>query len=127
MNSSYVTVGHERGYDDFELRDLSKASVSFERDDNNDAEFDYDDPLGRQADLSDDGSLETFQLYTPDEERQVRRKLDRRVILLVTLLYLLSFLDRSSSYRSFSKLRMALTRLQILAMPWSQAWTETCD
>jgi hypothetical protein len=40
----------------------------------------------------------SFQLYTPDEERAVVRKFDRKLVLFVALLYMLSFLDRSSSY-----------------------------
>ncbi|KAK8162048.1 major facilitator superfamily domain-containing protein [Phyllosticta citrichinensis] len=39
---------------------------------------------------------EDFELFTPDEERRVRRKLDRRLVLFMGLLYLLSFLDRSN-------------------------------
>lgn len=35
-------------------------------------------------------------LYTPDEEQAVLRKLDRRLVLFMALMYLLSFLDRSS-------------------------------
>lgn len=35
-------------------------------------------------------------VYTADEERAVVRKFDRRLVLFVALLYLLSFLDRSS-------------------------------
>lgn len=42
------------------------------------------------------GSVASFQLYTPDEDRAVRRKFDRRLVLFVALLYMLSFLDRSS-------------------------------
>jgi len=45
------------------------------------------------------GSISTvasFQLYTPDEENAVVRKFDRRLVLFVALLYMLSFLDRSS-------------------------------
>lgn len=41
-------------------------------------------------------SVASFELYTPDEERKVRRKLDTRLVLFVALLYLLSFLDRSN-------------------------------
>ncbi|KAJ6444333.1 ATP-binding family member B [Purpureocillium lavendulum] len=41
-------------------------------------------------------SVASFQLYTPDEERAVRRKFDRRLVLFVTLLFMLSFLDRSN-------------------------------
>ncbi|OQO09685.1 hypothetical protein B0A48_05087 [Cryoendolithus antarcticus] len=41
-------------------------------------------------------SAQSFELYTPDEERAVRRKLDTHLVLFVALLYLLSFLDRSN-------------------------------
>lgn len=43
-------------------------------------------------------STQSFQLYTPDEERAVVRKFDKRLVLFVALLYMLSFLDRSSMY-----------------------------
>ena len=42
-------------------------------------------------------TVQSFQLYTPDEERAVVRKFDRKLVLFVALLYMLSFLDRSSS------------------------------
>ncbi|GAB7362637.1 hypothetical protein MBLNU230_g2947t1 [Neophaeotheca triangularis] len=41
-------------------------------------------------------SIQSFELYTPDEERRVRRKLHTHLVLFVCLLYLLSFLDRSN-------------------------------
>lgn len=39
-----------------------------------------------------------FILYTPDEERAVIKVLDRRLVLFIALLYMLSFLDRSSTF-----------------------------
>ena len=47
-------------------------------------------------------TLQSFMLYTPDEERSVTRKFDCRLVLLVALLYMLSFLDRSSIFLYFS-------------------------
>lgn len=44
----------------------------------------------------DDVSVQSFELYTPDEEKQVLKKLDTKLVLFVALLYMLSFLDRSS-------------------------------
>ncbi|OBT68535.1 hypothetical protein VE03_01673 [Pseudogymnoascus sp. 23342-1-I1] len=41
-------------------------------------------------------TTQSFQLYTPDEERAVVRKFDKRLVLFVALLYMLSFLDRSN-------------------------------
>lgn len=35
-------------------------------------------------------------VWTDDEERKIRRKLDFRIVPLVTLLYLLCFLDRAN-------------------------------
>lgn len=45
-------------------------------------------------------TVQSFMLYTPDEERSVIRKFDRKLVLFVALLYMLSFLDRSSMRRS---------------------------
>lgn len=42
-------------------------------------------------------TVASFQLYTPDEDLAVRTKFDRKLVLFVALLYLLSFLDRSST------------------------------
>lgn len=36
--------------------------------------------------------------FTPEEERAVVKKFDRNLVLFVALLYMLSFLDRSSTY-----------------------------
>lgn len=45
-----------------------------------------------------DATDQTFMLYTPDEEQSVIRKFDRRLVLFLALLYMLSFLDRSSRH-----------------------------
>ncbi|PNY28614.1 transporter [Tolypocladium capitatum] len=41
-------------------------------------------------------TVASFQLYTPDEDLAVRRKFDRKLVLFVALLFMLSFLDRSN-------------------------------
>jgi hypothetical protein len=41
-------------------------------------------------------SAQSYELYTPDEDKDVLRKLDRRLVAFMALLYCLSFLDRSS-------------------------------
>ncbi|KAF2265736.1 MFS general substrate transporter [Lojkania enalia] len=41
-------------------------------------------------------SVQSYELYTPDEERMVLKKLDRRLVPFMALLYCLSFLDRSN-------------------------------
>lgn len=42
------------------------------------------------------GLKDSFMLYTPDEEQAVVKRLDRRLVLFMAFLYMLSFLDRSS-------------------------------
>jgi hypothetical protein len=49
--------------------------------------------LGETTVLGSDGSTEEFT-YTVEEERAVRRKLDKYLVPLTTFLYLLCFLDR---------------------------------
>jgi hypothetical protein len=46
-------------------------------------------------------SVQSYELYTPDEDRTVRRKLDRKLVGFMALLYCLSFLDRTSEWFSF--------------------------
>lgn len=41
-------------------------------------------------------SVQSYELYTPNEDRTVLRKLDRRLVAFMALLYCLSFLDRSN-------------------------------
>lgn len=52
--------------------------------------------------------------YTAEEERAVVRKFDRRLVLFVALLYLLSFLDRSSLSHSLSIDMFSLSPLSSL-------------
>ncbi|TVY13436.1 putative ABC transporter ATP-binding protein [Lachnellula arida] len=72
-----------------------------------DAEGGEDDDVGEEEEYEDDSgqrrrasvsTTQSYQLYTPDEERAVVRKFDRKLVLFVALLYMLSFLDRSSIY-----------------------------
>ena len=58
--------------------------------DDDDDEHDVHLPARRRA------STQSFELYTPDEEKAVVHKLDRRLVLFMALLYMLSFLDRSN-------------------------------
>ncbi|KAI9762923.1 MAG: hypothetical protein M1840_001103 [Geoglossum simile] len=53
-------------------------------------------------------SIQGFEFYTPDEERAVVRKFDRRLVTFLAGLYMLSFLDRSSkSSWDFGGIEMA--------------------
>jgi len=51
---------------------------------------------------SSDSSTQSFELYTPDEERAVLKKLDTKLVLFMSFLYMLSFLDRSSRLLGFA-------------------------
>ncbi|KAK3324149.1 major facilitator superfamily domain-containing protein [Cercophora scortea] len=53
-------------------------------------------PRGRSGRRGSISTTASFQLYTPDEERAVVRKFDRRLVVFVAVLYMLSFLDRSN-------------------------------
>lgn len=57
---------------------------------------DHDTPYPSRARRDSASTTQSFMLYTPDEERAVKRKFDRRLVLFVAFLYMLSFLDRSS-------------------------------
>jgi hypothetical protein len=58
---------------------------------------DGDTPSPRRDRRLSGSTVASFQLYTPDEESAVVRKFDRRLVLFVALLYMLSFVDRSST------------------------------
>ena len=51
-------------------------------------------------------TLQSFMLYTPDEEKSVISRFDCRLVLFVALLYMLSFLDRSSKSLDLFNLSM---------------------
>lgn len=58
-----------------------------------DEEDDRDGGRRRRASVS---TVQSYQLYTPDEEKEVVKIFDKKLVLFVALLYMLSFLDRSS-------------------------------
>ena len=74
--------------EDIPLNDLSLqySSQSLHQPDDHDDNDDEDDR----------SSVQSFELYTPDEEKSLLRKLDTRLVLFLAFLYMLSFLDRSS-------------------------------
>lgn len=77
----------------FELQHYRKSAPPPSRDEDDDVDdLDIldDDPQVRRA------SVQDFELYTPDEEKRVIRKLDLYVVAFMSFLYLLSFLDRTS-------------------------------
>ena len=90
----------EQGY---ELKDLQASN---KRSDQSKAdapvgESDSDDGVPSRLPGDPSGSREIIsksKRYTADEEKAVTRKFDRRLVLFVAFLYMLSFLDRSSKY-----------------------------
>lgn len=96
-SESDLELGQSRG-ESYKLQSLSmedgEKAGSQEEDDFE--EDDGEERYGRRrASVS---TVQSYQLYTPDEERAVVHKFDRKLVLFVALLYMLSFLDRSSSY-----------------------------
>lgn len=88
-DSSNVPVVPEP--DSYELRTITAHNAPVTKDES--AEDDGLLPSIRRASLD---SVQSYELYTPDEDRDVLKKLDRRLVLFMVLLYCLSFLDRSS-------------------------------
>lgn len=72
---------HKRPVNDGEVEDKDSESED-------DLELQDIRPLGRSGTISKD--------YTDEEENVVRKKLDRRLVLFLGFLYMLSFLDRSN-------------------------------
>ena len=83
------------GRDSFELEEVQMPS-----DDSSFPSSSAASDMGSPFDPLDDefGEMAAPLLFTPEEERAVVRKLDRRLVLLIAFLYMLSFLDRSSTF-----------------------------
>ncbi|PIA88971.1 putative transporter [Cercospora beticola] len=79
---------------DEEYEDVQQAMGGAEEQDS--ADEDDRAPLAGTGRRRRRSSLQSFQLYTPDEEARVRHKLDTRLVLFVALLYMMAFLDRSN-------------------------------
>ncbi|KAH8728708.1 SacI homology domain-containing protein [Phaeosphaeriaceae sp. PMI808] len=75
----------------FELQAITPHEESASKEES--AEGDSLLPSARRISTS---SARSYELYTPDEEKAVLKKLDRRLVSFMALLYCLSFLDRSN-------------------------------
>ncbi|KAL6719088.1 hypothetical protein ACLMJK_003323 [Lecanora helva] len=94
------SFGPGNSTEDYELNDFSgheirrkKPSRGFDAYDEADHEVSHQSLGSRRVSVS---TVQSFMLYTPDEEKNVIRKFDRRLVLFVASLYMLSFLDRSN-------------------------------
>lgn len=86
---SFAQTGEEFTLHDSDIEDLDPQTESFEMRDRGVS------GLGRRPSAS---TIASFQLYTADEENTVRRKFDRKLVLFVALLFMLSFIHRSSTF-----------------------------
>ena len=107
-SNPHLTPDLDSDDSDLEIDELGGESIKLQRrvkdeekrgeldeESDNDDEVGYRDSGRRRASVS---TVQSYQLYTPDEERAVVKKFDRRLVLFVALLYMLSFLDRSSLF-----------------------------
>ena len=85
--------------DAYELNPISPRSNPDQDHDpsHEDSDSENERLIGNPHDHSDDASsTQSYELYTPLESSRVLRKLDRRLVSFMALLYMLSFLDRSN-------------------------------
>jgi hypothetical protein len=81
------------GPNSFELRTIKPRDEPSAKEELGEEEDEDFLPSIRRASLD---SAQSYELYTPYEDRAVLKKLDRRLVAFMALLYMLSFLDRSS-------------------------------
>lgn len=86
----------EEGYELKPLNKHGKGHASEDEDEDCDEDAGAEDNEQAARKRRRRASAASFELYTPDEERRVLRKLDTRLVIFVALLYMMSFLDRSN-------------------------------
>ena len=88
---------HSRAVEMDDLSSLTAYSEHIER--NNYLDSDRDDASDKPTSYKKDttASSKTLRSYTREEEAAVIKTFDRRLVLFIALLYMLSFLDRSSA------------------------------
>ncbi|KAK9784629.1 putative F-box domain-containing protein [Seiridium cardinale] len=90
------------GGEAYELQDRTGQSSKAHRYHGHDSDHEYghglDDVVehGAYSRRLSSSTVASFQLYTPDEENAVVRKFDRKLVLFLSVCYMLSFLDRSN-------------------------------
>ncbi|KAF2496711.1 MFS general substrate transporter [Lophium mytilinum] len=98
-----TTLGQAHAGESYRMKNLSSRSVG--KNDRAETSGQEHDITGEGEDenllpdarrLSQGSSVESYELYTPEEDKAVLRSLDRKLVLFMALLYLLSFLDRSN-------------------------------
>lgn len=98
--------GELGGSEVYELQDfhVEKPTGAYDDDDDDDDDDGDEQPgYGFRSDAGttrrrlSESTAASFQLYTPDEEQAIVRKFDRRLVLFLSVCYMLAFLDRSSA------------------------------
>lgn len=104
-------IDHEDNEDanEAQRRTLSHENKSGVYEDEEDDDNGDDDEGYESHDESKPGSGSGIAKYSPDEEKEVVKKFDRKLVFFLAILYLLSFLDRSSQLQSPSKSPLSLT------------------
>ncbi|KAH8912189.1 MFS general substrate transporter [Coniochaeta sp. PMI_546] len=100
-NVGLLGQGHGDSTEVYELKDRREQSGPddeghYASDDDEKDDSHGGSRLGRGRRAGSTSTAASFTLYTPDEERAVVRKFDRKLVVFVALLYMLSFLDRSN-------------------------------
>lgn len=112
--------------EDLEPKGRLLSSSSSHHDDSDDDEvYELNERGSREIDGANDNRLGHDFTYTAEEERAVIDKFDRRLVLFVAFLYMLSFLDRSSlSYLPFPScsLRPYALSGRVWLVPGSRSW-----
>lgn len=101
-DGSDLELDNHEVHESYELQSREKQSSGNHTWSPSEAAANLGDRSARRASIS---TVQSFMLYTPDEEKAIIRKFDRRLVLFVALLYMLSFLDRSSKYSAWQGLR----------------------
>ncbi|KAH8681566.1 major facilitator superfamily domain-containing protein [Xylariales sp. PMI_506] len=102
----------------YELQDRGSVGNAEEEEEEEDVDHPHLEVLSARR-LS-GSTVASFQLYTPDEENAVIRKFDRRLVLFLSLCYVLSFLDRSN----IGNARLAGMEQDLQTTPPNDEWYE---
>lgn len=108
-----------------EQKDPFFSSSSHNDGSDDDEVYELNERGSRETDGANDNRLRHGFTFTAEEERAVVNKFDRRLVLFVAFLYMLSFLDRSSlSYLPFSSCLLFPYALsgRVWLVPESRSW-----
>lgn len=108
-----------------EQKDPFFSSSSHNDGSDDDEVYELNERGSREIDGANDNRLRHGFTYTAEEERAVVDKFDRRLVLFVAFLYMLSFLDRSSlSYLPFPSCLLLPCALsgRVWLVPESRSW-----